>query len=82
MMRKFFVTVFAANRRALINLGDYHLDLFQATAKASENDEFTIEGLLTLAEIERLVEGGYRVLVEEESAKRARATQEVTGFPD
>jgi murein tripeptide amidase MpaA len=82
MMRKFFVTVFAANRRALINLGDYHLDLFQATAKASENDEFTIEGLLTLAEIERLVEGGYRVLVEEESAKRARATQEVTGFPE
>jgi murein tripeptide amidase MpaA len=82
MKRKFFVTVFAPNRRALLNLGDYHLDLFQATAKVSENQEFTIEGLLTLEEIERLVEGGYRVLVEAESSQRARATQEVTGFQE
>lgn len=82
MVRKFFVTVFAPNRRALLNLGDYHLDLFQATAKVSENQEFTIEGLLTLEEIERLVEGGYRVLVEEEASQRARATQEVTGFQE
>lgn len=80
MERKFFVTVFAANRRALLNLGDYQFDLFQATAKAADNEEFTIEGLLSLTEIERLVMSGYRVLIAAESSERARATQEVTGF--
>jgi carboxypeptidase T len=82
MTRNFFVTVFAPNRCALLSLGDYYLDLFHATAKVSENQEFTIEGLLTLEEVERLVEGSYRVLVEEESSQRARATQEITRFQE
>lgn len=82
MVNKFFVVVFASTRRALLSLSSYHLDLFQATAHASQNQEFTIEGLLSLEEIERLVEDGYRVLVQEETSKRARATQEVTGFQE
>jgi hypothetical protein len=58
MVRKFFVTVFTPNRRALLNLGDYYLDLFQATAQVSENQEFIIEGLLTLEEIGENAEFG------------------------
>ncbi|WP_088889142.1 M14 family zinc carboxypeptidase [Leptolyngbya ohadii] len=82
MARKFFVVVFASTRRALLNLSNYHLDLFQATAQTAQNQEFTIEGLLSLEEVERLVNDGYRVLIQEEASKRARATQEVTSFQE
>lgn len=82
MERKFFVTIVAANRRALLNLADYQLDLFQATAKAADNQEFTIEGLLSLPQIEQLVMAGYRVLIQDESSKRARATQQVSGLQE
>lgn len=73
MANRFFVTVIAANDRSLIRLQEFDLDLFRATAKENERKEFTIEGLLTLEQIGRLVEAGYRVLVEEESSKRERA---------
>jgi carboxypeptidase T len=82
MEHKFFVTVFAANRRALLNLGEYQLDLFQATARVSDQQEFAIEGLLSLAEIERLAMAGYRVLIEAEASQRVRATQEIAGFQE
>ncbi|HYV04355.1 MAG TPA: hypothetical protein VFB82_07210 [Blastocatellia bacterium] len=82
MSRKFFVTVIAQSKRALVDLQKYDLDVFQPTARSNERKEFTIEGLLTMEEVERLVEGGYRVLVEEESSKRARAPREVIGFEE
>lgn len=82
MERKFFVTIVATNRRALLNLADYQLDLFQATAKSANNQEFTIEGLLSLPQIEQLVMSGYRVLIQDESSKRARATQQVSGLQE
>ncbi|MCI0428385.1 MAG: hypothetical protein L0Z46_10255 [Nitrospiraceae bacterium] len=82
MAQRFFVTVIAPNQRALVGLGKYDFDFFQPTARATEDQQFMIEGLLTLEEIGHLVEDGYRVLVEEESSKRARARQEVAEFPD
>ena len=82
MPQRFFVTVESSNRRALLELSKYGFDLFQATAKAIEEKQFMIEGLLTLEEIGRLVEDGYRVLVEEEASKRARARKEVVEFQD
>ena len=80
MARRFFVTVLAPSKRALLNLGEYDLDLFQPTAKATEQNEFAIDGLLNLEEIGRLVEEGYRVVVNEESSKKARARTEVAEF--
>ena len=82
MPTQFFVTVFADSRRELMNLRAYDLDLFQPTAKALSDQEFAIEGLLTLEEIGRLVEGGYRVLVAAEASRRARAQVEVSQFQD
>ena len=41
-------------------------------ARAGEG-EAVIEGLMTMSEVEQLVRSGYRVLVEEESSRRARA---------
>jgi hypothetical protein len=74
------------------------LDLFKPTAREAvptapgdpgRAGEFTVEGLLTLEEIGRLVSAGYRVLVHEDAAQKARgqisprrsATAGATGAP-
>lgn len=72
MADRYFVKVFAPDKRQLLQLQKFDLDLFQPTARVGDN-EAVIEGLLTLAQVERLVKSGYRVLVEEESSKRSRA---------
>ena len=73
MVNRYFVTIIAPDRRTLSRLQEYDFDLFQPTSKTNERKEFTIEGLLTLEQVGRLVEDEYRVIVEEESSKRARA---------
>lgn len=73
MADRYFVKVFASHKRQLLQLQKFDLDLFQPTARLVRGTEAVIEGLLTMEEVERLVKSGYRVLVEEESSKRARA---------
>ncbi len=82
MEQQFFVTIIAASRRALLDLREFDLDIFQPTVKVTEEKTHTIEGLLTLEEIGRLVENGYRVLVEEGASKRSRARQETVELED
>lgn len=82
MSPKFFATVIAPDRRALLRLSQYDLDLFQPTVKVMEEKTYTMEGLLTLEEVGRLVVDGYHVLVEEEASKRARAQREIVEFQD
>ncbi len=83
---RYFVTVHADDRAALRQLADFHLDLFQGTARLHTaataaadvaQDSPHIEGLMTLAEVGRLVESGYRVTVEATEASRSRATRNV-----
>lgn len=80
MARKYFATVIASGKRALLDLQKHDLDLFQATSKINDRKEFVIEGLLTLDDVAKLVESGYQVLVKEESSKRARANREIVEF--
>lgn len=77
MARRYFVTVLSDDPRALRALGKHGFDLFQATAKKTREGGGSIEGLVTLEEVEQLVEDGFKVLIEEESSKRARATETV-----
>ena len=109
MVGKYFVTVIAPDRAALLRLASYELDLLQQTAAVTERrtvrlaaaaagaeagakeyveagpaqtaQDTSIEGLLTLEQIGRLVGDGYQVLVREGAAKRARAGQ-VMEFQD
>ncbi|HEX2324178.1 MAG TPA: hypothetical protein VHQ00_02200 [Chloroflexota bacterium] len=76
-----FVTVIAGGREGLLALRALDLDLFKPTAREAvptapgdpgRAGEFTVEGLLTLEEIGRLVSAGYRVLVHEDAAQKAR----------
>ncbi len=82
MQSRFFVTVFADRRRALLTLRKYDLDLFYQTARPTEDGRYSVEGLLTSEEIARLGADGYQVRTEAEASKRARATTEVVEFEE
>lgn len=81
MARRFFVKVMAPDRQALVALQGFDLDLFAPTATEAEG-HCAIDGLITLHELERLVDAGYQVLVQEEASRRARAQHEVSGLDD
>jgi len=82
MIQQFFVVVITPSQEAFTDLGAFEFDLFQQTAQRTKQKQYTVEGLLTLEQIGRLVEHGYSVLVEAESSKRARAPREVIEFPE
>lgn len=72
MPERFFVKVYAADKRRLAQLQRFDYDLFQPTARVDKTGAGVVDGLLTLAQIENLVKSGYRVMVEEEGSARAR----------
>lgn len=82
MASRFFVTIMTSGERPVLKLQEYGFDLFRPTARVNEKKEFTIEGLLTMEQVGRLVEDGYRVVVEEDSSKRARAKSGGIGFEE
>jgi hypothetical protein len=81
-MQRFFVKVYAKDARSLRGLQKHDLDLFQSTAKQTEDNRTVIDGLLTLKEIEKLVLDGYQVLVEEEASRRAHGQREIMTFEE
>lgn len=83
MSSNYFVTVYAPDRQKLGQLRDFDLDLFSATARVGEGKNgASIQGLLTLEEIGKLVDTGYQVLVSEHESKRSRAQTEIAKFDD
>jgi murein tripeptide amidase MpaA len=82
MVTKYFVEVIASNKQQLINLQKFELDLFQPTAKSINDKEFKIDGLISLDDINKLVENGYKVVVKNESTKKTPAVQETTSFQE
>ena len=82
MVTKYFVEVIASNKQQLINLQKFELDLFQPTAKSIDAKEFKIDGLISLDDINKLVENGYKVFIKNESMKKTPAVQETTSFQD
>lgn len=88
--RRFFVKIEAPNKRALLELGKMGLDLFAHTTVAAaaglrtrgagEHVGMVMEGLLDMNQVEQLVRLGYRVTVEEDASRRARAAQNVIEF--
>lgn len=82
-LTKYFIIAFAKNLDDLRKLPEFDLDLFASTAKPSRTFEelgFQIDGLLTVPEIKKLVEAGYRVLIEDPVKKRARAQAGTLSF--
>jgi hypothetical protein len=79
---RFFVEVRASNASGLRRLRDYGYDFFSATAREAAPAEFTVDGLLTLDQIGRLVRDGYKVLVTADLESRARGRTEISEFPE
>jgi hypothetical protein len=82
MATKYFVEVTAPTKQALINLQKLELDLFPPTAKSTDKNEFTIEGLVTSEDVNRLVQKGYKVLVKKESPTSTPAVSETASVSD
>jgi hypothetical protein len=67
--QRFFVTITAADPAMLRDVGRFGLDLFSHRTEESTSE---IAGLITLEDIGRLVESGYRVLVHETDRPRRK----------
>lgn len=84
-MERYFVVIFARDAGMLRALQRFELDVFPPTSKRTDRDKdypYSIDGLLTLAEVETVVKAGYRVLIEDPAAKRARGAESVKEFPE
>jgi hypothetical protein len=76
--RRFFVTILAPDARRLREALDLDLDLF---AGRSDPTGHRIDGLITLDDVARLVEGGYQVLVTStDQAKRVHRPVEFEAY--
>lgn len=65
-MEKLFVQIRADSYQKLRDLRDkYHLDVFRHTSEKISENEFIIDGLITPAEKEMLLEEGYRILMKD-----------------
>jgi hypothetical protein len=83
-MQDYFVVIYAEDPASLRSLQKYDLDVFPQTAKKKPGRQqysYSIDGLLTLAQVEEVVRAGYRVEIQDPAEKRARAAQNVTEFP-
>lgn len=76
------MTVITPNQLNFLKLRKYDLDLFKQTAKATDRDEFVIDGFLTLEEVEMLVQGGYQVTIKGDPTKENTGRSEAIGFQD
>lgn len=65
--QRFFVTITAAEQQLLREVGRFDLDLF---SHRHTDDGQELGGLVTLEDIARLVESGYRVTVHETDTPR------------
>ena len=81
-MERYFVVVFGRDADAMRALQKFGFDLFAQTAKPSDRKDypFSIDGLLTPAEIETLKQAGYRVQKQAAAEERARGAQNPADF--
>ena len=87
---RYFVRVFASDRQMLVWLGSLDLDIVSHTAAhttamgaaVGAAEQVAVEALVTLDEVQKLVDAGYAVLVEENADRRARAAREVSTFDE
>ncbi len=82
MDQRFFVTVITKNRHAFLHLRHFGYDLFEESVQGGDEKAYTIDGLLTLEEVGKLVENDYSVLVREDAAKKAYGRLEVIEFDE
>ena len=84
-MQFYFVVIFAVDAAALRALQKFELDVFPQTAKRRDgiaDYPYAIDGLLSIEQVEKVVQAGYRVELQDPVEKRARAAGNVVEFPD
>lgn len=83
---RYFARIFASDRRMLVRLGALDLDIVSHSAShavtADAQEQIAVEALVTMEEVQKLVDAGYAVLVEENADRRARAATEISTFDE
>jgi len=79
---RYLVTVETKSESEFWRLGTFGLDLFGPLTKAPQENRFTVEGLLNMKEIDWLGTLGYRVTVNIEASKAARAPVQIGNLQD
>ena len=82
-MDRYFSVILASDADAMRSLQKFELDVFPQTAKRSNLDKdfpFSIDGLLTTAEIEMVVKAGYKVHIHESADQCSRAAESPAEF--
>lgn len=78
---RFFVTIKAIEKPDFMKLREYDFDLFQPTAKFSEQYKgFIVDGLLSLEQVGRLVSDGYEVIVKKYAPQKGLPRSEIMTF--
>jgi carboxypeptidase T len=84
MTKRYFVEILAEDNLKLRRLQKMDLDVFQPSAKSLNNEkkEVSIEGLVTIEEINQLIQNGYKVLIKKEAPSQTPAVEEMVSFQD
>jgi hypothetical protein len=82
MENRYFVTIVADSREAMLKLRDYDLDLFRQTSRVTERQRYTIDGLLAAEEVEQLVQDGYSVNMQKQAMPKTTAQTEIVSFEE
>lgn len=70
---RYFVQIFARTAEQLRNLEQqYHLDVFIASAKLSEDGRYVVDGLLSAEQIDTVRTRGYNVIVTANAERLAK----------
>ncbi|MGE0642252.1 MAG: hypothetical protein AB7P24_01145 [Nitrospira sp.] len=83
-MPEYFVIIYATDPDSLRALQKFELDVFPQTSKRNSSREeyqYSIDGLLTIEQVEKIVRSGYRVEILDPAEKRMRAADNITEFP-
>src|SRR4051812_503429 len=78
--RKFASTIYGSDRKMILKLSEFDLDISRGTTRATANQNFSVEGFLTLSQIEKIIDKGYQVLLKEDATNIFKAPDQVTTF--
>jgi len=78
------VEIIAENDLKLRSLQKMALDVFQPSSKSLNNEkkEVSIEGLVTIEEIDQLIKNGYHVLIKKEAPSQTPAVKQIASFQE
>lgn len=78
--RKFMATIYATSRKMILKLSEFDLDISRGTTHMNTDQNFSVDGFLTLSQTEKIIDNGYHVLLKEDAVNKFKAADQVVTF--